>query len=61
MFHCEGPRCMRVAGNRRKFRDPRRDSDDQGAYVEKYFCSDECEEDIVNELERQARLARLVH
>lgn len=61
MFHCEGPGCMRVAGNRRKFRDPRRDADDHDAHCEKYFCSLECEENIVDELERQARLARLVH
>lgn len=62
MFHCEAPGCMRVAGNRRKFRDPRRDDgDNRPAYTERYFCSDECERDIVDELERQAQLARLVH
>lgn len=52
---------MRIGGNRRKFRDPRRDADDHDAFVEKYFCSIECEEEIVDELERQARLARLAH
>lgn len=59
MRYCNG--CGGVAGDRRKFRDPRRDDDDHDAYVERYFCSSECEEAIVDELERQARLARLVH
>lgn len=59
MKYCDG--CGGVAGNRRNFRDPRRDDDDHDAIVEKYFCSQECEEAIVDNLERQARLARLVH
>ena len=61
MFHCEAPGCMRVAGERKKFRDPRRDDDSVHAYCERYFCSQECELAIVDELERQANLARLVH
>lgn len=59
MHHCNG--CGGIAGNRRKFHDPRRDKKDDEAYVLRHFCSVECEEDIINELERQARLARLVN
>lgn len=61
MLHCQAPNCVRTPAARRKFRDPRRDTDEQGAFVDKYFCSIECEQAIVDELERQAHLARLVH
>lgn len=57
MFYCENPDCNNVAGNRKKFRDPRRDD----GQTERYFCSPECELAIVDELERQAHYARLVN
>lgn len=60
-MHCENPRCMRSSQERKKFLDPRRGKGDELAYVAKYFCSPECEEAIVDELERQAQYARLVH
>ena len=59
MFHCEAPGCMRVAGMRRKFLDPRRSHDVICEYTEKYYCSDECEYAIVEELERQAQYLRV--
>lgn len=59
MRYCDG--CGGTAGQRKRFRDPRRDSDDEAAYVELYFCSDECEEAIIENLERKARIARLVN
>ena len=58
---CQNPRCMRPAQERHKFLDPRRGKGDELSYVAKYFCSQECELAIVDELERQANLARLVH
>lgn len=60
-LYCEAPGCMRRAEDRHRFRDPRRDDKDHDAYVDRYFCSQECELAIVDELERQAQLARLVH
>jgi len=54
MTHCDY--CGRVAGQRKKFHDPRRDD-----YVERYICSDECELGIIVRLEYQADVARLVY
>lgn len=59
MRYCDN--CGNIAGERKKFRDPRRDADDHDAYVERYFCSVECEEEIVDKLEHMARIARLVN
>lgn len=59
MRYCDN--CGGIAGERRKFRDPRRDSDDQDAYVERYFCSTSCEQDIIDDLEKKAQVARLVN
>lgn len=59
MKYCNG--CGGIAGERRRFRDPRRDDDQHDAYVELYFCSMECELAIVDDLERKARIVRLVH
>ena len=59
MRYCDG--CGGTAGERRKYSDPRRDSDEAEAYVELYFCSPSCEEAIIDELERKARIARLVN
>lgn len=61
MMYCENPHCNRVAGMRKKFQDPRRGDGEEIAYTERYYCSDECEIAIIDELERQAQLARLVH
>lgn len=58
---CENPHCMQPAHMRRKFQDPRRGVNDDLAYVARYFCSFVCEEAIVDNLERQAQYARLVH
>lgn len=52
---------MAPAQERHKFQDPRRGKGDELAYILKFFCSPECEEAIVDELERQAQYARLVH
>lgn len=60
MMVCEF--CGRPATHRKNFRDPRRDDDDHDANVEKYLCDDTgCESGYVDELERQAQFARLVH
>lgn len=59
MHYCDG--CGGIAGQRKRFRDPRRGEEDEMAYVELYYCSDACEEDIIDELERKARIARLVN
>ncbi len=61
VMRCENPHCMRPAEGRHKFRDPRRGQDDELAYVVRFFCSQECELAIVDNLERQAQYARLVH
>ncbi len=58
---CENPHCMRAAQERKKFLDPRRGEGDRLVYVQKFFCSQECEEAIVDNLERQAQYARLVN
>lgn len=58
---CENPRCMKAAQMRRKFLDPRRGKGEELAYVARYFCSFECEEAIVDNLERTAQYARLVN
>lgn len=60
-MRCENPRCMAPAFERHKFLDPRRGKGDELAYIAKYFCSPECEEAIVDKLERQAQYARLVN
>ncbi len=57
---CENPRCMMAAQGRKKFIDPRRGAGEDLAYIAKFYCSPECEEAIVDELERQAQYARLV-
>lgn len=44
-----------------KFRDPRRGKGHELAYTTRYFCSQECELAIVDELERQAQYARVVN
>lgn len=58
---CEAPGCMREASGRHKFMDPRRSHDVVAEYVNRFFCSQECELAIVDELERQANYARLVN
>ena len=60
MFYCENPTCLMRAGMRKKFLDPRRGPGDDMKYSERYFCSPECEQAIVDELERQAQYARCV-
>ena len=59
-LRCEAPHCMREAVMRRKFQDPRRGGNEL-AYINKHFCCLQCEEAIVEELERQAQYARLVN
>ncbi len=49
--------CGGVAGVRKTLRYPRRDDEP----TEFYFCSDECEADKVEQLERTAQYARLVN
>lgn len=61
MFYCENPNCTKRAGMRRSFLDPRRGNGDDVARCERYYCSPECEAAIVDELERQAQYARMVH
>jgi hypothetical protein len=58
-LRCENPACIKPATNHAKFLDPRRSHDVIAAYTVKYFCSQECELAIVDELERQAQYARL--
>lgn len=60
IMRCENPSCMRPAIGRHKFQDPRRGNDDELAYVQRFFCSQECEEAIIEDLERTAQYARLV-
>lgn len=57
---CENPHCMMPSQARRKFLDPRRGAGDDLVYVTKFFCSPDCEEAIVDDLERKAQYARLV-
>ena len=61
LIHCEAPGCMREAKGASKFLDPRRGHGEERAYTRKYFCCDTCQLEIVDELERQANYARLVH
>lgn len=56
MRYCDG--CGGIAGTKREVPDPRRG---EGEKVEVFFCSDECEQDILDSLERKARVARLVN
>lgn len=60
-IRCENPHCMKEATHSAKFLDPRRGHGEERSYARKYFCSQECELGIVDELERQAQYARLVH
>ncbi len=56
---CQNPRCMMPASARKKFQDPRR-GDKEPVYIERFICSYTCEEELIEELERQAQYARLV-
>ena len=60
-LRCENPACMCEARGKAKFLDPRRGHEDECACTMRYYCSQECELAIVDELERQANYARLVH
>ena len=59
-IRCDNPLCMNLATARSKFVDPRRSHDVCTEYVVKFFCSQECELAICDELERQANIARCV-
>ena len=61
ILRCQNPHCMKEAIRGAKFLDPRRGEADDLRYVIRHFCSDDCELAIVDELERQAQYARLVH
>lgn len=60
IIHCDAPGCMREATRRCKFLDPRRGTEEELAYVVRFFCSDDCQLQIVDELERMSHYARLV-
>lgn len=60
-MHCQNRGCMLPTQECRKFLDPRRGKDEDLAYVVRFICSPKCEEEIVDELERQAQYARIVH
>jgi len=60
ILRCNAVGCMLPATQRCKFLDPRRGGEDRLAYTVRYFCSDECQLQIVDELERVAQYARLV-
>lgn len=60
-LRCQNPSCKMEAHMSAKFLDPRRGHGDERAYARKYFCSQECELAICDELERQAQYARLCH
>ena len=59
-LRCEAPGCMAEAQRRVKILDPRRGKDDLLAYTNKYVCSDVCEYELVQELERESQYVRLV-
>lgn len=61
ILRCQNPVCMLEAHRGAKFRDPRRGKGHELAYTTRYFCSQECELAIVDELERQAQYARVVN
>lgn len=45
MVYCEA--CGNTAGEKRKFRDPRKEANDDHAYAEHFFCSEDCELAII--------------
>jgi hypothetical protein len=59
MLYCYN--CGQPAGHQRKFQDPRRGYKDELAYVRRFYCSDSCQEAIIDELELQAQYARVVN
>lgn len=61
ILRCQNPTCMMEAHMAAKFLDPRRGHGDERKYTHRYFCSQDCELAICDELERQAQYARLVH
>lgn len=61
VLRCEAPGCMAEAKRKCKFLDPRRGDDENLAYVVKFFCSETCQLNIVDELERVAQYARVVN
>lgn len=60
-LRCQNPTCMLEAHMAAKFLDPRRGHGEELAYTKRYFCSDACQLEIVEDLERKATYARLVH
>ncbi len=61
LLRCDNPNCTKEATAAAKFLDPRRGHGDEHAYTRKHFCCQGCEIAIIDELERQAHYARLVH
>ena len=55
MRYCDS--CGEIAGQRKQVPDPRRD----GRTIEFFYCDDECEKALVDRLEREAQVARLVN
>ena len=44
-----------------KLQDPRRGKGDDIAYVRRMLCSLKCEEEAIDELDKQAQIARIAH
>ena len=51
--------CGKEAKYARKLQDPRRGKGEDIAYVLRYLCSHKCEEEAIDQLERQANYARV--
>jgi len=50
MKYCDAHGCGKIAGERKDFRDPKKDTCDKEAYIERYFCSPQCEKEIQRQM-----------
>jgi len=51
--------CSKEAKYARKLQDPRRGKGDDLAYVRRNFCSHQCEEEAIEQMDKQANYARV--